>query len=58
MERIIEAIACFLMRREWFFVAVNEALWRGGMHIHTNPRKKQTAVVNFPKEGTDGDQSA
>ncbi len=29
-----------------------------GEHIHCNPKRKLTAVVNFPKEGADGNQPA
>jgi len=54
MERIIIAIIKYLMRKEWFFFAANEALRRGGMHIHTNPKKRVTLVVDFPEPMEEG----
>jgi hypothetical protein len=54
-DRIALWFAKFLLRREWFFIAVNEALSLGGMHVHKNPRKvKLTAIVNFPEAKEDG----
>ena len=26
-------------------------------HLHSDPKPKLTAVINFPKEGADGDES-
>jgi hypothetical protein len=55
MNRILLLVVCFLMRRKCFFIAVNEALMLGGMHVHKNgKRKKLTAVVNFPQPGVAG----
>jgi hypothetical protein len=53
-DKIALWIARFLLRQEWFFVAANEALYMGGMHISRNPVRRKPAVVDLPKEGEDG----
>ncbi len=55
MEKLIRWLAVWIWKRYPYML--QEIVVGHSRHIHKNPRKRLTAVVNFPKEVTDGDES-
>ncbi len=52
MQKIIWLFVTWMNKKYPFIM--REVVVGHDKHIHSNPRKRLTAVVNFPKEDTDG----